>query len=160
MAVIKQIGERIETIAVYRDGDRVWEEPFPVIVYEDGETALSGTAMTAWEARNQHFLELARRGELPEPTAIRPVPVHPRGEPATVWTDSVLRPLVVHREGDRTWSENFMVTVDEDGKVLLSDATLALLEWEKKRYRELAEHGLLPEPDEAPAPDAHEAAGA
>lgn len=57
-----------QKLRVYRDGESVWREEFPVIVAEDGEHLLSHETALELEARQKHFLELARRGELPEPT--------------------------------------------------------------------------------------------
>ncbi len=152
MAVIKQVGERIERIAVYRDGDRLWEEEFPVIVYEDGETALSGTTADAWEERHQHYLELAERGELPEYTTLEE-----GGDPANV---SVVKSLVVYREGDRIWRDEFSIVVTPDGEERIPAHVTRELEQRWRDYRAMSRQGLLPEPDEASAPGAHEAAGA
>lgn len=159
MVEISQIGTRVEPLTVFRDGDLVWEEDFSVVVYEDGEVGLSAEAMDEWEERHQHYLKLAESGLLPEPTAVSPKRQHPRGEPATAWTDSVLKPLVVYRAGNQVWREEFLVTVDEDGEVLLSHLTALELEARQKHYRKLAERGELPEPSETSGKGSHEAAG-
>ena len=159
MVEIRQVGKRVEPLTVFRDGDRVWEEDFLVSVYEDGEIALSIETMDQWEERHQHYLKLAESGLLPEPTAISPERQHPRGEPATAWTDSVLKPLVVYRAGNQIWREEFLVTVDEDGEVLLSHLTSLELKARQKHYLKLAKEGKLPEPSETGAKGSHEAAG-
>ena len=55
-------------IAVYRDGDRIIEEEFPVVIADDGEIVVETKVALKVEARQKHYLELAERGELPEPT--------------------------------------------------------------------------------------------
>ncbi len=54
------------SIAVYRDGDRVIEEEFPVVIADDGEVVVEATVALKVEARQKYFLELAKRGELPK----------------------------------------------------------------------------------------------
>ena len=68
---MKQGASRNQAVPVYRDGEREWSETFSVIVYEDGEVALPPESVRKWETRHQHYLALAERGELPEPTETR-----------------------------------------------------------------------------------------
>ncbi len=63
-------------IAVYRDGDHVIEEEFPVIVADDGELVVAAEVALRVEARQKHFLKLAERGELPEPSETAPADSH------------------------------------------------------------------------------------
>jgi hypothetical protein len=65
---MKQVATRVEPVPVYRDGDREWSEQFAVIVYDNGEVALPPESVRKWEIRRQHYLDLAERGELPEPS--------------------------------------------------------------------------------------------
>ena len=55
-------------IRVYRDGDRLIEEEFPVVIADDGEIVVEAAVALRVEARQKHYLALAERGELPEPT--------------------------------------------------------------------------------------------
>ncbi len=151
MVEIKQVGERIESITVYRDGDRLWQEDFPVIVYSDGETAMSVETTRRWEARHRHYLELADRGELPQYTALEE-----GGDPANV---SAVRSLVVYREGDRVWRDEFDIVVTPAGEERIPARVTRELEQRREVYRELSRQGLLPEPDTTPAPASHGAAG-
>ena len=57
-----------QKLRVYRDDESIWLEEFPVIIAEDGEHVLSHETALKVEARQKYYLELARRGELPEPT--------------------------------------------------------------------------------------------
>ena len=61
-----------QQLRVYQDGDRIWREEFPVIVAKDGEHLLSAETALRVEARQKHFLKLAERGELPDPTETAP----------------------------------------------------------------------------------------
>lgn len=151
MAEVEQVGERIERIPVYREGDRLWEEEFPVIVYSDGEVSLSGEAAGKWDERHRHYLELAQRGELPAYTALEE-----GGDPANV---SARKSLVVYREGDRVWRDEFEVVVTPDGEERIPAHVARELERRSEEYRELSRRGLLPEPGGAPASASHEAAG-
>lgn len=143
---------RNELLAVYRDGDRLWEEEFPVIEEDNGEVVLTLEATRRWEERHRHYLDLADRGELPEYTTLEE-----GGDPANV---SVLKSLVVYREGDRVWRDEFDIIVTPDGEERVPPHVARQLEQRQRDYLALSRRGLLPEPDEAPAPDAHEAAGA
>ena len=58
-----------QQLRVYRDGDSVWREEFPVIVANDGEHLLSHETALKLEERQKHYLKLAKEGKLPEPTA-------------------------------------------------------------------------------------------
>lgn len=60
--------QTIAPIAVYRSGDRVIEEQFPVVIADDGEMVVSVEVALRVEERQKHYLALAERGELPEPT--------------------------------------------------------------------------------------------
>lgn len=151
MVELRQVDERIESIPVYRDGDRLWEEDFPVIVYSDGETAMTVETTEKWEARHRHYLELAEKGELPEYTALEE-----GGDPANV---SAVRSLVVYREGDRVWCDDFDIIVTPDGEERIPGRVTRELERRREEYRELSRLGLLPEPDATPAPASHDAAG-
>ena len=156
---MKQIGERTEPLVVYREGDRVWEEEFPVTVYEDGETAVSIDVAQRWEKRHQHYLDLAGSGALPQPTSISPEDEDGDG---VTWNldEPVLRPLIVYHEGERYWMEDFPVYLASDGDFLPSEATMDQWEERHRHYRELAERGELPEPSGTAPADSHEAAGA
>ena len=148
MAEIKQIATRIEPVPVYREGMSVWEEEFPVLVYEDGEVGLEVETAMKVEERQKHYLELAERGELPEPTST-----------SCGCTLETMKELVVYRDGDRVWQEQFPVRVAEDGEVLLSYHTALAWEGRKSEYLKLAKEGTLPEPSETSAKGSHEAAG-
>ena len=65
-----------QQLRVYREGDRVWREEFPVIIAEDGELLLSTETALHLERRMKHFLKLAERGELPEPSETLPADSH------------------------------------------------------------------------------------
>lgn len=54
-------------IAVYRDGDHVIEEEFPLVIADDGEIVVEAKVALKVEERQKHYLKLAERGELPEP---------------------------------------------------------------------------------------------
>lgn len=142
---------RKELLTVYRDGDRLWEEEFPVIEEDDGEVVLTLETTRRWEARHQHYLELAERGELPEYTALEE-----GGDPANV---SAVRSLVVYREGDRVWRDEFDIIVTPDGEERIPPRVTRELEERREAYRELSRLGLLPEPDATPASASHDAAG-
>ena len=148
MPEIKQVATRVEPVPVYREGTSIWEEEFPVTVYEDGEVALAMETALKWEARHKHYLKLAERGELPEPTST-----------SCLCTLTTMKEFVVYRDCDRIWREQFPVRVAEDGEVLLSYHTALELEARKKHYLELAERGELPEPSETSEKGSHEAAG-
>ena len=60
-----------QQLRVYGQGESIWREEFPVIVAEDGEHLLSHETALELEARQKYYLELAERGELPEPTETR-----------------------------------------------------------------------------------------
>ncbi|MXZ89163.1 MAG: hypothetical protein F4081_02650 [Dehalococcoidia bacterium] len=55
-------------IRVYRDGDYVIEEEFPVVIADDGEIVVEAKVALKVEERQKHYLKLAERGELPEPS--------------------------------------------------------------------------------------------
>ena len=57
-----------QQLRVYGQGESIWREEFPVIVAEDGEHLLSHETALELEARQKYYLELAERGELPEPS--------------------------------------------------------------------------------------------
>ena len=156
---MKQIDERAEPLVVYRDGDRVWREEFPVIIAEDGELLLSTETALQLERRMKHFLKLADRGELPEPSGMAPEDEDGDG---VTWNldEPVLRPLIVYHEGERYWMEDFPVYLASDGDFLPSEATMDQWEERHRHYRELAERGELPEPSKTLPADSHEAAGA
>ena len=65
------VGTRTQSVPVYQEGSRLWLEEFPVVVYDDGEIGLEDAIVHKWEARQKYYLELAERGELPEPTETR-----------------------------------------------------------------------------------------
>lgn len=143
---MKQIATRIQAMPVYRDGDREWSEQFPVSVYEDGEGALSMETALLWETRHKHYLELARRGELPEPTAYAPRNDDdaPSGPPRVIETR--IERVTVHEEGDHVWEEQFPAVVYSDGHVTFDIAIAHKIEARRARYAELAERGELPKP--------------
>ena len=147
MAEIKQVATRMEPVPVYREGTSVWEEEFPVVVYEDGEVALEVETAIKVEERQKHYIKLAERGELPEPTST-----------SCGCTQETMEELVVYREGDHVWREQFPMRVAEDGEVLLSYHTALAWEGRKSHYLKLAERGELPEPSES-GKGSHEAAG-
>ena len=62
------VGTRTQSVPVYQEGNRLWQEDFPVVVYDDGEIGLEDAIIPKWEERQKHYLELAERGELPEPS--------------------------------------------------------------------------------------------
>ena len=143
---MKQIATRIQAVPVYRDGDREWSEQFPVTVYEDGEGALSSETALRWEIRHKHYLELAERGELPEPTARveRAAEAPPSGPPRVIGTR--MKPVPVYEEGDRLWEEEFPATVYDDGYFGFDPAQVHQIEERRAHYAELADRGDLPEP--------------
>ena len=143
---MKQFATRIQAVPVYREGDREWSEQFPVTVYEDGEGALSSEAALRWEARHKHYLNLAERGELPEPTARveREAEAPPSGPPRVIGTR--MKPVPVYEEGDRLWEEEFPATVYDDGYFGFAPTTVHEIEARRAHYAELAERGELPEP--------------
>ena len=55
-------------IAVYRDGDHVIEEEFPLVIADDGEIVVEAKVALKVEERQKYYLKLAERGELPEPS--------------------------------------------------------------------------------------------
>ncbi len=55
-------------IRVYRDRDHLIEEEFPVVIADDGEIVVEAAVALRVEERQKHYLALAERGELPEPT--------------------------------------------------------------------------------------------
>ena len=143
---MKQFATRIQAVPVYREGDREWSEQFPVTVYEDGEGALSSEAALRWEARHKHYLNLAERGELPEPTARveREAEAPPSGPPRVIETR--MEPMPVHKEGDHVWEEEFPAVVYNDGHVTFDIAVSHEIDARRAHYAELAERGELPEP--------------
>ena len=143
---MKQFATRIQAVPVYREGDREWSEQFPVTVYEDGEGALSSEAALRWEARHKHYVELARRDELPEPTARveRAAEAPPSGPPRVIETR--MEPMPVHKEGDHVWEEEFPAVVYNDGHVTFDIAVSHEIDARRAHYAELAERGELPEP--------------
>lgn len=148
MVEIKQVATRVEPVPVYREGTSVWEEEFQVVVYEDGEVALEVETAINVEERQKHYVKLAERGELPEPTST-----------SCGCTLETMQELVVYRDGDSLWREQFPVRVAEDGEVLLSYHTALAWEGRKSDYLDLAREGKLPKPSETAAKGSHEAAG-
>ena len=150
---MKQIATRIQAVPVYRDGDREWSEQFPVTVYEDGEGALSSETALRWEIRHKHYLNLAERGELPEPTARveRAAEAPPSGPPRVIETR--IESVTVYEEGDRLWEEEFPAVVYDDGHVTFEIATVHEVEERRAHYAELADGGELPEPTGHARPD-------
>ncbi len=146
MAEIKQVATRIEPVTVYREGISVWEEQFPVVVYEDGELALEMETALKVEERHKHYVELARRDELPEPTARveRAAEAPPSGPPRVIETR--MEPMPVHKEGDHVWEEEFPAVVYNDGHVTFDIAVSHEIDARRAHYAELAERGELPEP--------------
>lgn len=61
-----------ERLRVYREGESIWREEFPVIVAEDGEHLLSHDTALKLEERQKHYLKLAKEGRLPEPSETVP----------------------------------------------------------------------------------------
>ena len=61
------VATRTQAVPVYQEGNRLWQEDFPVVVYDNGEVALEDAVLRTWEKRQKHYLRLAERGELPEP---------------------------------------------------------------------------------------------
>ena len=55
-------------IAVYRDGDRVIEEEFPLVIADDGEIVVEAKVALQVEKRQKYYLKLAEQGRLPEPS--------------------------------------------------------------------------------------------
>lgn len=151
------IETRLESMTVYQEGARIWEEQFPAVVYDDGHVTFEIAVAHEIEERRAHYAELADRGELPAPTG------HARQRPAAppaacvVATRTQLVP--VYQEGRRLWQEEFPVVVYDDGEIGLEDAIVHKWEARQKYYLELAERGELPEPSEAAGKDSHEAAG-
>lgn len=146
MVEIKEFATRVEPLTVYREGVSVWDEPFPVTVYEDGEVALTGKTALALEERHKHYRELAERGELPEPTARleREPELPPPGPPRVIETR--LEPVTVHEAGEQVWEEEFPAVVYSDGHVTFEIAIAHKIEARRAHYGELAERGELPEP--------------
>ena len=153
MAEIKQIATRIAPVTVYREGTSVWEEQFPVVVYADGEMALAGETALKVEERQKHYLNLAERGELPEPTARveRAAEAPPSGPPRVIGTR--MKPVPVYEEGDRLWEEEFPATVYDDGYFGFDPAQVHQIEERRAHYAELADGGELPEPTGHARPD-------
>ena len=135
-----------QPLPVYVDGDRVWREVFPVIVAEDGERLVSFETAAQMEAREKHYRELARRDELPEPTARveREAEAPPSGPPRVIETR--MEPMPVHKEGDHVWEEEFPAVVYNDGHVTFDIAVSHEIDARRAHYAELAERGELPEP--------------
>ena len=134
MAEIKQIATRIAPVTVYREGTSVWEEQFPVVVYADGEMALAGETALKVEERQKHYLNLAERGELPEPTARveRAAEAPPSGPPRVIGTR--MKPVPVYEEGDRLWEEEFPATVYDDGYFGFDPAQVHHIEERRAHY--------------------------
>lgn len=63
-------------IAVYRDGDHVIEEEFPLVIADDGEIVVEAKVALKVEARQKHYLKLAKEGRLPEPSETVPKGSH------------------------------------------------------------------------------------
>lgn len=59
-------------IAVYRDGDHVIEEEFPLVIADDGEIVVEAKVALKVEERQKHYLKLAKEGRLPEPSETVP----------------------------------------------------------------------------------------
>ena len=135
-----------EPLPVHRDGDCVWREVFPVIIAEDGERLLSHQTALYLETRHKHYLELARRGKLPEPTAYAPRNDDdaPSGPPRVIETR--IESVTVHEDGAHVWEEQFPAVVYSDGHVTFDIAIAHEIEARRARYAELAERGELPEP--------------
>ena len=62
------VATRTQAVPVYQEGNRLWQEDFPVVVYDNGEVALEDAVLLTWEARQKHYLKLAKEGKLPEPS--------------------------------------------------------------------------------------------
>ena len=62
------IETRMEPMPVHKEGDHVWEEEFPAVVYNDGHVTFDIAVSHEIDARRAHYAELAERGELPAPT--------------------------------------------------------------------------------------------
>ncbi|MYH67938.1 MAG: hypothetical protein F4152_05140 [Dehalococcoidia bacterium] len=155
MAKVKAFATRVEPLTVYREGVSVWDEPFPVTVYEDGEIALAGKTALALEERHKHYSELAERGELPEPTALlEREPEEPSPWPPRI-IETRLEPVTVHEDGDRVWEEEFPAVVYSDGHVTFEIAVVDEIEARRAHFVELAERGKLPAPTgrSRPRPD-------
>ncbi len=151
------IERRIEQMTVHEEGDHVWEEEFPAVVYDDGHVTFDIAVSHEIDARRAHYAELAERGELPEPTGrARPTPPAPKA-PCVVGTRTQSVP--VYQEGNRLWQEDFPVVVFDDGEIGLEDANVREWEARHRHYLELAKRGELPEPSETSEKGSHEAAG-
>ena len=151
------IERRIEQMTVHEEGDHVWEEEFPAVVYNDGHVTFDIAVSHEIDARRAHYAELAERGELPEPTGrARPNPPAPKA-PCVVGTRTQSVP--VYQEGNRLWQEDFPVVVFDDGEIGLEDANVREWEARHKHYLELAKRGELPRADGEPGKGSHEAAG-
>ena len=151
------IERRIEQMTVHEEGDHVWEEEFPAVVYNDGHVTFDIAVSHEIDARRAHYAELAERGELPEPTGrARPTPPAPKA-PCVVGTRTQSVP--VYQEGNRLWQEDFPVVVFDDGEIGLEDANVREWEARHRHYLELAKRGELPRADGEPEKGSHEAAG-
>ncbi len=151
------IETRMEPMPVHKEGDHVWEEEFPAVVYNDGHVTFDIAVSHEIDARRAHYAELAERGELPEPTGhARPNPPAPKA-PCVVGTRTQSVP--VYQEGNRLWQEDFPVVVFDDGEIGLEDANVREWEARYKHYLELAERGELPKADGEREKDSNEAAG-
>ena len=151
------IETRMEPMTVHEEGDHVWEEEFPAVVYNDGHVTFDIAVSHEIDARRAHYAELAERGELPESTGhARPHPPAPKA-PCVVGTRTQSVP--VYQEGNRLWQEDFPVVVFDDGEIGLEDANVREWEARHKHYIELAKRGELPRADGEPEKGSHEAAG-
>ena len=151
------IERRMEPMTVHEEGDHVWEEEFPAVVYNDGHVTFDIAVSHEIDARRAHYAELAERGELPEPTGrARPNPPAPKA-PCVVGTRTQSVP--VYQEGNRLWQEDFPVVVFDDGEIGLEDANVREWEARHRHYIELAKRGELPRADGEPEKGSHEAAG-
>ena len=151
------IERRIEQVTVHEEGDHVWEEEFPAVVYDDGHVTFDIAIAHEIEARRAHYAELAERGELPESTG------HARPNPPALKAPCVVgtrtQSVPVYQEGNRLWQEDFPVVVFDDGEIGLEDANVREWEARHRHYLELAKRGELPRADGEPEKGSHEAAG-
>ena len=147
-----------QALSVYVEGDRVWREVFPVIIAEDGEKLLSHDTTLQLEERQKLYLQLARRGKLPEPTATVEIPAEPRPSPPRV-LDSRLESVVLYEEDGCIWEEEFPAVVYSDGHVTFEIAVADEIEARRARFAELADRGELPDPTgrARPGPEAPKA---